>query len=536
MEKMSEGQNPSLLSLRDVNISFGSIQALKSVDFDVAHGEVHCLAGENGCGKSTLIKVISGVYKPDIGARIHYNGKDYPNMSPSLAQAGGVRVIWQDLALFPEMTVAENISFQMLVGRFKRVDFAKIRQQARDMLHKLGISLDLDKKLKHFTIAQRQMVAIARALIGNPKIVFMDEPTASLTQVETDALLNIVRNLSQAGIAVVFVSHRLAEVLEISQRITVLRDGRLVGIYPTTGMTQSRLGELMTGKTFERKQRAQTQTLPQQPVLEQFPKSVTRFSEENCGKIQELEYSAERSETKTVLEVKNLSRTGEFEDISLTVRQGEILGIVGLLGAGRSELALTLFGMNKAHSGSIELEGRKVHFSSNRQAIQAGIGYLSEDRLNLGLVQAQPIDDNLVISSLKKILRFGFLSKSKKHTLVSHWVEELGIKTGSYGNAVSTLSGGNQQRIAIARWLAIQPKLLILDAPTVGVDVGARSAIFDIVSKLAKNGLAIILISDEVGEVYYNSDRILHMAHGRIIGEYSPEKSTLKAVEEAVYA
>jgi len=491
-----------LLSLGNINISFGGIQALKGVDFEILPGEVHCLAGENGSGKSTLIKVITGVYKPDAGAQIVYAGRACPAMSPGLAQAGGIQVIWQDLALFSEMTVAENIAFQMLVGKIRMVDYAKMRKLAQAMLQRLGVRLNVDERLKNLVVAQRQMVAIARALVGNPKIVFMDEPTASLTQVETDGLLDVVRHLSNAGIAVVFVSHRLAEVLEISQRITVLRDGRLVGVYPTAGMTQSRLTELMTGQSFERKRRAQSQ------------------------KIDDV----------SVLEVKNLTRSGEFENINFAVKRGEILGIVGLLGAGRTELALTLFGMRKPQSGSLFLGGRQIHLASNRAAIKAGIGYLSEDRLNLGLIQPQPIDSNLVMASLERILHFGLISYSKKHSLVSYWVKNLGIKVGRYEDAVSTLSGGNQQRIAIAKWLATQPKLLILDAPTVGVDVGARSAIFDIVSQLAGRGLAIILISDEVSEIYYNSDRIVHMAHGRIVGEYVPEKSTLKALEEAVYA
>lgn len=491
-----------LLSLRDISITFGGVKALRNVAFEVRPGEVHCLAGENGSGKSTLIKIITGVYRPAPGAVIAYNGQTYSHMSPVTAQQQGIQVIWQDLALFPEMSVAENIAFQTVLGRWPRlVNYAGMRAAAIKALKRLGVSLDVDLPLKDFAIAQRQIVAIARALVGEAKIVFMDEPTASLTQSETDHLLHIVRTLSADGVAVVFVSHRLAEVLDISSCLTVLRDGALVGVYPTTGMTQSRITELMTGKTFDNQVRATS-----------------------------------REGQPTVLEVKSLTRRGQFENISLTVKKGETLGITGLLGAGRTELALALFGMTKPDSGTITIDGKSVRFSSNRDAIKAGVAYLSEDRLSLGLIQPQSIADNLVISSLPKIETGGFLSDGKKESLVAGWVRRLGVKIGRQEDAISTLSGGNQQRIAIAKWLATDPKLLILDAPTVGVDVGARAGIFDIVAKLAETGLAIILISDEVPEVYFNADRVLHMKQGRIVGAFDPQTSTLQDMEAAVYA
>lgn len=491
-----------LLSLRNINMTFGGVRALKNVSFEVMPGEVHCLAGENGCGKSTLIKVITGVYKPAAGAEIAFDGEAVPHMTPGIAQALGIKVIWQDLALFPEMTVAENIAFQTLSGARPRfVSYPAIRRIAEEALARLGVTFDVDRPLKDFAIAQRQIVAIARALVGEARIVFMDEPTASLTQSETDHLLCIVHKLSASGVAVVFVSHRLAEVLEISARLTVLRDGNLIGVYPMAGMTQSRITELMTGRTFDQNVRARD--VAQNPVI---------------------------------LSVKGLSRPGEFSDISFDLRRGETLGITGLLGAGRTELALTLFGMRRPASGTVVLEGRDVRFSSNREAIAAGIAYLSEDRLSLGLVQPQSIADNLVIASLRKIIAGGLISEDRKRSLVKHWIAELGVKIGLQEDAISTLSGGNQQRVAIAKWLATDPKLLILDAPTVGVDVGARAGIFDIVARLAETGLAIILISDEVPEVYFNADRVLHMKKGRIVGEYDPRQASLAEIEEAVYA
>ncbi len=501
-ETMSTGGVKPLLSLHNINMTFGGIKALKDVSFEVLPGEIHCLAGENGSGKSTLIKIITGVYRPEAGAVIEYDGQTFSHMSPVTAQAGGIQVIWQDLALFPEMTVAENIAFHTVIGRWPRlVDYRHMRRTALKALQRLGVALDVDLPLKDYSIAQRQIVAIARALVGEAKLVFMDEPTASLTQSETDHLIDIARSLSVSGVAVVFVSHRLAEVLEISSRITVLRDGALVGVYPVEGMTQSRITELMTGKTFDQQVRAKP--VGDEPI---------------------------------VLEVKGLSRPGQFEDISFAVRRGETLGITGLLGAGRTELALSIFGMLKPRSGRVWLNGRPVRFSSNRKAIEAGVAYLSEDRLSLGLIQPQSIADNLAIASLDRIKSGGLLSDERKRRLVGRWIADLGVKIGRQSDAVSTLSGGNQQRIAIAKWLATDPKLLILDAPTVGVDVGARAGIFEIVAKLAESGLAIILISDEVPEVYFNADRVLHMAQGKMAGWFDPRTCSLGQIEAAVYA
>lgn len=491
-----------LLSLKNIKVTFGGVRALKGVSFEVNPGEVHCLAGENGCGKSTLIKVITGVYTPEDGAEFLFDGKPIATMTPTLAQSLGIQVIWQDLALFGEMTVAENIAFQHVAGRkFGFVHNRAMKEAAEKALARLGVSLDLDLPLNRLPIAQRQIVAIARALVGEARLVFMDEPTASLTQSETDYLIDIVRNLSASGVAVVFVSHRLAEVLEISDRMTVLRDGALVGVFPVEGMTQSRVTELMTGRTFDN--------------------SVI---------------AADHDGKPVTLSVRNLSRAGEFEDISFDLHRGETLGITGLLGAGRTELALTLFGMAQPDRGEIVIEGNQVHFASNRDAIAAGVGYLSEDRLSLGLNQPQSIADNLVMASLDRILSGGLISPAKKEAVVARWIGELGVKIGKPDDAIRTLSGGNQQRVAIAKWLAIDPKILILDAPTVGVDVGARAGIFDIVRKLAAQGLSIILISDEAPEVYFNADRILHMAGGKIRATYDPRRITLTELEASVYA
>lgn len=481
---------------------FGGVRALDDVSFDVRQGEVHCLAGENGSGKSTLIKIIAGAYRPEPGARMEYFGKVEDTVSPSVARNSGIAVIWQDLALFPEMSVGENIAFETMLGAKPRfISYRAIRRTAAAALARLGVELDLGARLNTLPIAQRQIVAIARALVGDAKLIFMDEPTASLTQSETDALLEVVRTLSARGVAVVFVSHRLAEVLEISSRVTVLRDGKLVGVYQTEGMTQSGLTELMTGRTFDNVVAAQ-----------------------------------DKSAAPPILQIDHLTRQGEFEDVSLTIRAGEVVGLAGLIGAGRTELGHALFGMTRPDSGAIRLEGKALELRSNRDAVAAGIAYVSEDRLALGLVQQQSVADNIVLSVLPQISGpDGLISHRRKAELVSKWLGALAIKIGKPEDAVSTLSGGNQQRVVLAKWLATEPKALVLDAPTVGVDVGARAGIFAIVRQLAEQGLAILLISDEVPELYFNADRVLHMAAGRIVGEFDPRRINLRDMEEAVY-
>ena len=494
---------PTALRLRNVSKTFGGVKALQSVDFEVRQGEVHCLAGENGCGKSTLIKIVTGVYTPDPGAEIELFGEPVATISPSRARALGIAVIWQDLALFPHMTVAENIAFDEMVGLVPRLNRGRRhRAQAQVVLDRLGVQLDLDARLLDLPIAARQVVAIARALMGEARLVFMDEPTASLTQSETDALLTVVRTLSEQGIAVVFVSHRLAEVIDISERVTVVRDGKLVGVFPTEGMTQYRLGELMTGTMHEH-----------------------TITARDCR------------DAKPVLEVVGLTRHGEFENINLTIRKGEVVGLTGLIGAGRTELAHALIGMRQPDAGQIRLEGAPVRMHSIRDAIARGAAYVSEDRLSLGLIQPQSISDNMAISVLDRILgSLGLISPARQSELVRHWISELAVKVGQPEDAVSTLSGGNQQRVVLAKWLATAPRLLILDSPTVGVDVGARAGIFRIVRQLAEEGLAILLISDEVTEVIYNADRVLHMANGRIVGDFDPNSTSVPELEARIYA
>lgn len=494
---------PDALRFSAISKIFGGVKAVDDVSFTVGTGEVHCLAGENGCGKSTLIKIITGVYQPEPGAAMEIFGQAYAQISPTQARKAGIAVIWQDLALFAEMTVAENIAFETMLGnRPRAVSYARLRRVAAAALARLDVDLDLDARLGTLPIAQRQIVAIARALVSDARLIFMDEPTASLTQSETDALLSVVRNLSARGVAVVFVSHRLAEVLEISSRVTVLRDGKLVGVFPTEGLTHSRLTELMTGTVI----------------------SHDVMARDTGGRPE-------------VLRIEGLTRAGEFEEISLTLRAGEVVGLTGLIGAGRTELCHSLFGMTRADRGRITLNGQDLQLRSNRDAVAAGIAYVSEDRLALGLIQPQSIADNTVLSVLRQISGAGgLLSSRKKDATVSHWISKLAVKIGTPADAVSTLSGGNQQRVVLAKWLATRPKVLLLDCPTVGVDVGARAGIFRIVRQLAEQGLAILLVSDEVPEVFLNADRVLHMAGGRIAHEWDPRRTGLPEMEAAVYA
>ena len=496
------GGAPPALRLAGISKNFGGVDALVDVDFEVAPGEIHCLAGENGSGKSTLIKIVSGVYQPNPGGIIEFDGRRHEGLTPGMARRLGVQVIWQDLALFPHLGVAENIAFEQNLGLRPRPSRQlAMRRTAREMLGRLGFELDLDQPVRSLSIASRQVVAICRALVAEASIVFMDEPTASLTQSETRALLAVVRRLSATGIAVVFVSHRLVELIEIAERITVLRDSRRVGVFESGTITHHRLAELMTGRAID----------------------TTVHARERTG-------------GSAVLEVQGLVRRGEYEDISCTIHRGEILGMTGLLGAGRTELALSLFGMTRPDAGEIRLDGAPLVLGSNRDAIAAGIAYVSEDRLTLGLVQAQSIADNVVVTVIERLRRLRwFIDLERKGKTVDDWVRDLSIRIGLPEDPVTALSGGNQQRVVLAKWLATTPRVLILDSPTVGVDVGARAAIFEIVRDLSEQGMAILLISDEVPEAYHHADRILHMRGGRISGEYRPGETSLEALEEVVY-
>ncbi|MDI6025153.1 sugar ABC transporter ATP-binding protein [Corticibacterium sp. UT-5YL-CI-8] len=490
------------LRLRNVSKTFVGVRALQDIDWEVKPGEIHCLVGENGCGKSTLIKTVAGVHPPTSGT-IEIGGEEVLPLDPAKAKALGIQVIFQDLSLFPNLSVSENIAVDdTLQNMLMPVNKPAMRKKTRAVLERLAFDLDLDAAVSDLSVAERQIVAIARGLAAEARLIFMDEPTASLTRAEVDRLLAIVSRLKADGIAVVFVSHRLDEVVEIAERVTVMRDGRKVGTWPVGEVDQKKIANLMTGLNIDN--------------------SIV---------------ARDMSSAEPVLEVKNLTRHGEFADIDFTLRCGEVLGIVGLLGSGRTELALALFGMHRVDSGTMALEGKPLTLRSNRDAVRAGIAYVSEDRLGLGVILPQSIGDNIMLAVMKSMTNgLGLIPDKSCRKLAGDWVQRLAIKVPSADRAVQTLSGGNQQRVVLAKWLATKPKVLILDSPTVGVDIKNKQGIYEVVSDLARQGVGIILISDEVSEVFATCDRVLHMRGGRILEEEVPGRVSEHDMEERIYA
>lgn len=468
------------LKLTNISKNFNGFYALQGIDFDIYPGEVHCIAGQNGCGKSTIIKIISGVYQPDTGGSIEINEKVYHALTPIKSVREGIQVIYQDLSLFPNLTVAENIMINMYHHQFMR-NASTMMSRAQEVLDDMQASICATDLVEDLTISKCQLVAIARALAESAKLIIMDEPTASLTQNEVKHLLSYVKLLKQKGIAVIFVSHKLDEVMEISDRFTVLKDGKLVTTRAANEMNTRLLGELMTGQNIT------------------FTPLCTTYSDE------------------VVLECRNLSKRNQFSDINFTLHRGEVMAITGLLGSGRTELCLSLFGLNMPDSGEVILQGKVVRFSNNREAIEAGIGYVSEDRMGTGLVMEQPISDNISSTQFRSLQpRFGLFEHTKAMALVNQLIERLKIKIGSPMDSVDTLSGGNAQRVSIAKWLAIKPQVLILDSPTVGVDIANKSGIYHIIEELSQAGVAVIIVTDEVEEAYNNSHSIVVVAEGRI--------------------
>lgn len=490
------------LRLAGLSKRFGGVQALDGIDWDVRPGEVHCLVGENGCGKSTLIKTVAGVHAPTAGT-VEIAGRPVLPLTPARSRALGVQVIFQDLSLFPNLSVAENIGIEeQLAGLLRPVRGRRLRALAERTLARLGVPLDPDATVGDLSVAERQIVAICRGLTAEARLIFMDEPTASLTRAEVRSLLAIVARLKRDGIAVVFVSHRLDEVVEIAERVTVMRDGRVVGTYPVGEVDQRRIAHLMTGLDIDHA-------------------VVAR----------------DMGAAPPLLAVEGLTRAGEYAEVSFTLRRGEVLGITGLLGAGRTELALTLFGMTRPDRGTMVLDGRPLRLASNRDAVRAGIAYVSEDRLGLGVILKQSIADNIALAVMKDLRgRFGLIPSGRRRRLAADWVERLAIKVPSADRPVGTLSGGNQQRVVLAKWLAAHPKVLILDSPTVGVDIKNKAGIYAVVAALAREGVGVIVISDEVLEIFATCDRVLHMRAGRIVEEAVPGAVTEQALEARIYA
>lgn len=474
-----------ILRAIDIRKSFGGVEALKGVNIDICRGEIHSLAGENGCGKSTLIKIVSGVYEAD-GGLIELDGKQFSRLSPAEAISRGVQVIYQDFSVFPNLTVMENLALNMeLMDNRKFVNYIRMRKIAKEAIAKIGFDVDLDELVENLSIADKQLIAVCRALLYDAKLIIMDEPTTALTKKEVKSLFGVIKNLQSQGIATLFVSHKLDEVFEISERFTILRNGENVVTGSTAELDNKKFAFYMTGREFK-----------------------------------EESYEPAAVSDKPILRVKNLTLWNGYSDVSFDLRGGEILGITGLLGSGRTELVQTLFGIYTPDSGDIEVDGTKARIRSVKDAVSLGIGYVPADRLSEGLFLSQSIGRNIIISSLEGLSSsLGFLDERKIDEQIEFWIRELSISTDDSERPVNTLSGGNQQKVVLSRWLANDLKVLILNGPTVGVDIGSKYDIHGLLRKLASEGLGVIVISDDLPEILACCNRVIVMRDGKIVEE-----------------
>jgi simple sugar transport system ATP-binding protein len=481
-----------VLRVQGIVKSFGGVQALKGVTLEIGAGEIHCLAGENGSGKSTLIKVISGVHEPDAGT-IEIGGRTFTRLSPMEAISLGVQVIYQDFSVFPNLSVMENLALNMeLMDSRKLMNYRRARSIAAHAVSLVGFTIDLDERVENLSVADRQLIAICRALLQNSKLIIMDEPTSALTKKEVKALFTVIKSLQSRGISILFVSHKLDEVFEISERYTILRSGENAAAGSTKDLDRTAFAFHMTGR---------------------------QFTEES--------YRTTGPRGAPVLSVKGLTLRGAYNGISFDLAPGEILGITGLLGSGRTELVETLFGITKPDKGTIEINGRRARMRSVKAAIRRGIGYVPSDRLTEGLFQPQAIQRNIVVAVLSRLSsRLGVLRRKAIAETTARWISELSIATKDPSLPVRTLSGGNQQKVVLARWLANDLKVLILNGPTMGVDIGSKYDIHALMRKLAAAGLAIIVVSDDLPEVLACTSRILVMRDGAFVQELDPATTT----------
>ncbi|HEY1721228.1 MAG TPA: sugar ABC transporter ATP-binding protein [Magnetospirillaceae bacterium] len=489
-----------ILELDKIEKSFPGVRALKGVSFDVYSAEVHALLGENGAGKSSLIKVVSGVYQPDTGT-MSVDGKPVRFANPIEAQRAGIATIYQELLLFPELTVAENIFMGHAPRkRYGGIDWRTMQNKARELLASLDIhDLDVTRIIGTLSVGNRQRVEIAKALSHNARILIMDEPTAALTERDVERLFSIVRLLRQRGVGIVYISHRMEEIFILSDRVTVLRDGEKIKTMNTADTNRDELVQHMVGRRLD--------------AL--FPKLPAKIGE-------------------PVLEVRNLIHKPQTRDISLTLRAGEILGLAGLVGSGRTELAQVLFGITPAESGEIKVNGKSETIASPVAAKHLGIAYVPEDRGIQGLVRPMKIRENVSMAVLKDMKRGWFLDRAAELDLANKSMKRFDIRASGIEQVVNKLSGGNQQKVVLGKWLAAGPKVLILDEPTRGIDVGAKSEIHRLMSELAQQGMAILLISSELPEIMGMSDRILVMREGRIAAEFQRAQATQEAIASAM--
>ncbi|WP_345537660.1 sugar ABC transporter ATP-binding protein [Phytohabitans rumicis] len=490
-----QGGEAPLLALSGVRKSFGAVHALIDVHLELYAGEAHALVGENGAGKSTLVKVLAGVHAPDAGT-VTLDGEPLLLGGPADARAAGIAVIYQEPTLFPDLSVAENIFMgrQPLRG-LRRIDGAAMRQRAAELFARLGVHLDPDRPARGLSIADQQLVEIAKALSFDARILIMDEPTAALSGVEVERLFAVVRSLREHGAAVLFISHRFDEVFALCQRITVMRDGRWVSSDRAEDLDVSTLVRRMVGRE----------------VSQLFPKEETRAGE-------------------VLLDVRHLTRDGVFEDVSFAVRGGEIVALAGLVGAGRSEVVRAVFGVDRYDSGEIRVGGTRLPRGRPAAAMAAGVALVPEDRRQQGLVMELSIERNATLTRRWSLSRLGLLGRGAERRAAQTWTRRLQVKAGRLADPVSTLSGGNQQKVVLAKWLSTMPKVLIVDEPTRGIDVGTKAEVHRLMSQLAGEGVAVLMVSSELPEVLGMADRVLVMHEGRLVSEIAREAADEESV------
>jgi ABC-type sugar transport system ATPase subunit len=476
-----------LVQMQGISKRFQGVQALDAVDFEIYPGEIVGLLGENGAGKSTLIKILSGVYQPDAGS-IQMRGQPVHIGSPHAAQQLGVATIYQELALVPYLSVAENIFLNReprRIAALGMVDFAAMEREAERLLRDLGVQIAGNRKVGELTVAAQQMVEIARAISRQASLILMDEPTSALSSRETQALLSLMRRLRAGGVAVVFISHRLEEVRQVVDRVIVMRDGQRVATMPAAEAGEERIIRAMVGR-----------------AVGLFPKADARI-------------------TDVALEARGLSGRNGVQDVSLSVRRGEIVGLAGLIGAGRTETVRLICGADRKTGGAVLVDGQEVRINTPADAVRQGIGWVPEDRKQQGLILGMDVKQNTTLSILERIsTALGAIDARQERAIAAQYVKLLSIATPSVAKVVSELSGGNQQKVVLAKWLASQPKILILDEPTRGIDVGAKAEVHALMSQLAGQGMAILMISSELPEIMGMSDRVIVMCQGRVTGEF----------------
>jgi rhamnose transport system ATP-binding protein len=488
----------TILELKKISKSFSGVEVLHDVSFELRPGEVHALLGENGAGKSTLVKIITGVHQQDKG-EILLDGIPVQFNNTHDSRQAGIGAIYQELTLFPDLDVAENIFVgrqPLAVGR--RVDWRKLYAEAGKLLESLGVKLDLKQKARSLSIAQQQMVEIARAFSIKARILIMDEPTSSLTLSEVADLFRLVQRLRSEGTAVIFISHRLEELFEIADRVTVLRDGAYVDTRSMKDITRDDLIRMMVGRT----------------ISNLFPKQDVKAGD-------------------VILKVQNLTRAGSFQDVSFELRRGEILGLAGLVDAGRTNVARAIFGVEPATSGNLQIDGREVVVTSPQQAIDLGLAYVPEDRQLHGLIPAMHITSNISLPMLDEYSRLGWLQDKSERKSTYEAARQMEVRANNIWQLARELSGGNQQKVVLAKWLSTKPRILILDEPTRGIDVGTKAAVHELMSKLAGEGMAILMISSELPEILGMSDRIIVMREGRVTAQFSRAEATQEKIISA---